>query len=277
MENATNLANAMNLATQLERMPSVYTNLKAFFLGSYTGNVLLTILIGVTIMLFFFEYSVGRKQKHIERIQQEYGKLLKPDAVKLEYKGGVLKYSSEKDLDFEDFLSEVKKQKKYRKYKLDEVYVTVEKAVDEHKEYSTSTPQKIISVLTDMLKKEGLDFKFWNGEGDQPSEDFVEAYVIPSPIQKLINGSPLEVGKSGDGRNTLKCNYRIAKATSPDKIEKLKKLIDKKLKNDNEVKDAIEIYNKAEEDKDQALKEYNDKLAEIIRDLRMYPRGGRLR
>lgn len=277
IENATNLANAMNLATQLERMPSVYTNLKTFFLGSYTGNVLLAVLIGVTIMLFFFEYKVGRKQKHIERIQQEYSKLLKPDAVKLEYTVEGLKYSSENDLDFEDFLSEVKKQKKYRKYKLDEMYEAVEKAIDEGNEYSASTPQRITSVLSDILKKEGLDFKFWMGEGDQPLEDFVEVFFIQSPIQKFINGFPLEVGKSGDGRYTLKCNSsRIAKATSPDKIEKLKKLIEK-LANDNEVKDAIEIYYRVPKDKEQALKEYNDKLTEIIRDLRMYPRGGFLR
>lgn len=112
------------------------------------------------------------------------------------------------------------------------------------------------------------------GEGDQPLEDFVDAFFIQSPFQKFINGAPLEVGRSGDGRYTLKCNMsRIAKATSHNKIEKLKKLIEK-LANNNEVKEAIGIYYKAVEDKDQALKEYNNKLADIIRDLRMYPRGG---
>jgi hypothetical protein len=187
---------------------------------------------------------------------------------------GDLKFLSEKDLDFEDFFNEVKNQKKYRKYKLDEMYNAVEKAIEEHKDSSISSPQKIISVLSDILKKEGLEFKFWMGEGDQPLEDFMDAFVIQSPFQKFINGASLEVGRSGDGRYTLKCNMsRIAKATSPNKIEKLKKLIEK-LANNNEIKDAVEIYYKAWKDKDQALKEYNNKLADIIRDLRMYPRGG---
>jgi hypothetical protein len=274
IENATNLASIMNLAVQLERISSVYTHLKAFFLGSYIGNILLATLIGVTIMLFFFEYKIGRKQKHIERIQQEYGKLLKPDAVKLEYKRGDLKYSSEKDLDFEDFLNEVKKQKKYRKYKLDELCDAVGKAIEEDENSCIYSPQRITSVLSDLFEKEGLEFKFWIGEGDQPSEDYVEALFIQSPFRKFINGAPLEVGRSGDGRYTLKCNAsRIAKVTSLDKIEKLKKLIEK-LANNNEIKDAIEIYYNAWKDKNQALKEYNNKLAEIIWDLRMYPRGG---
>jgi hypothetical protein len=274
IENAINLASIMNLAIQLERISSAYTHLKAFFLGSYIGNILLATLIGVTIMLFFFEYKIGRKQKHIERIQQEYGKLLKPDAVKLEYKRGGLKYSSEKDLDFEDFLNEVKKQKKYRKYKLDEVYDAVGKAVEENENSSIYSPQRITSVLSDLFEKEGLEFKFWIGEGDQPLEDYVEALFIQSPFRKVIDGASLEVGRSGDGRYTLKCNAsRIAKVTSLDKIEKLKKMIEKLAKN-NEVKDAVEIYYKSWKDKDQALKEYNNKLADIIRDLRMYPRGG---
>jgi len=265
------LENATNLSLQIGE------NDAGFFSQPYADPILIAVLIGATIMIFVGDYLINRRGKHIERIQQEYGKLLKPDAVKLEYRRGALKYSSEKDLDFESFLSEVKKQKKYRKYKLDELYGAVKKAVDEYKDSSTSSPQRITSVLSGILKKEGLEFKFWIGEGDKPLEDFVETSYIQHPIQNFVNGFPLTLGKSSDGRYTLKCNRsRIAKATSPDKIERLKEVIEKVV-DDDEVREAIGIYYKAIEDKDQGLKKYNNKLAEIIRDLRMYPPRGVLK
>jgi hypothetical protein len=275
-DNATNLTNAANLTTQLERMPSVYTNLKAFFLGSYTGNVLLAILIGVTIMLFFFEYTIRRKQKHIERIQQEYGKLLKPDAIKLEYDKGILKHSLQDDLDFEDFLSEVKKHKKNRKYKLNMLYEKTEIAVNEGNELVGRVPERIKEIANTIIKKECPDFILWNGEGDKPLGDYIDIEYIPHCIENINEGKTLNRVTGKDGRYVLQCPSTFAKTTSNDKIEKLKELIEK-LATDSEVKNTIKRRDDAEKDINQALKEYNDKLAEIIRDLRMYPRGGFLR
>ena len=276
IENATNLTNAMNLATQLERMPSVYTNLKTFFLGSYTGNVLLAILIGVTIMLFFFEYRVGRKQKHIERIQQEYGKLLKPDAVKLEDDKGTLKHSLQDDFDFKDFFSEVKKHRNNRKYKLNMLYEKTEIAVNERNELVGRVPERIKEIANTIIKKECPNFILWNGEGDKPLGDYIDIEYIPHCIASINERKTPNIVLGKDGRYALQCPSTFAKTTSNDKIEKLKELIEK-LATDSEVKNTIKRRDDAEKDINQALREYNDKLAEIIRDLRMYPRGGLLR
>jgi len=271
IENTTSLANATKMTTQLEVESIgdiILSKLIAVILDpSWIGNVLLFILIVVTIGVAKMAH---KRSDFYNRFQQIYDDLLKLGEVELRYDiGGGLIYTQQDHQEWKGFIDEVNKQikRKWWKYKARGLYEKVEKAVDDYKEYRTSTYQKITSVFTDKLKKEGLGSMIWGGVGDQPLEDYVEIERIPSSIENIIKGSPLEEGKSGDGRYTLKCPSRIAKTTSKDMIEKLRDLI-QSLVDDEGIKELFAKRDKAKGDVDELLKRYNNKLDVVIQDLR---------
>jgi len=260
--------NAMNLTAQ-EGMSIVYIKLKTILSEPWVESVLLFILIVVTM------WGVGvklanKRSDFYNRFQQIYDPLLKPSEVELRYDiGSGLKYTQQDHQEWKGFIDEVNKQikRKWWKYKARGLYEKVEKAFDEYGEYRTSTPQKITSLFTDKLKKEGFGSMIWEGEGDQPLEDYVDMNSIPYSIERIIKGATLEGGKSGDGRHTLKCPRTIAKTTSKDIIEKLRDLI-QSIADNEEIKKLFSKRDKAKGDADELLKRYNNKLAKVIQDLR---------
>lgn len=244
--------------------------MKMVFSEPWTGNVLLFILIFVTAVLFIVETKLGREYKHIERIQQEYANLLKPGEVKLEYDRGELKHSHQDDLDWDDFIGEVKRQRKYRKYKLQDLYEKAEKAFKGYNKSVESVYDVIKTISIDRLKRESFSFVIWDGERSKPLTDYIDTTQIPVCITNVINGHPLTIEIGRDGRYMLQCPSTIAKATSEDKIHELKELFEK-VANDDTLKESFAKRDKAKEDMEQALKDYNGKLSEAIRDLRMFP------
>jgi len=268
IESTTNLVNAMNLTPQLEGMTIEYIKLKAFFLGSYAGNVLLAILIGVTIMLFIVETEIIGKYR---RFQQVYDDLLKPSTVKLEYNRKELRYTHQNNLDWDGFISVVKKRIKRHpfRYKARGLYEKVDKAVNGHKKCIASINEKICLLVIDGLKKESFDYMIWNGEGDKPLGDYVDMKRIPYSIENIVRGPPLKEEKKEDGRYALQATSTFAKTTSEDKIEKLKKLI-QLVADDDEIKKLFTKRDDAERDVEEALKLYNNKLAMVIHDLRLH-------
>jgi len=257
LENTTNLAN---------------TTVWVDVIKSYINPILLGILILVTIMLFYFGTKIDRKYKHIERIQQEYAELLKPSAVKLEHdRHDSLKHSNQDDLYFDDFMDEVKRQRKYRKLKVEDSYKKAEEAVKEYRSSFKLAYEGIKTISINVFKKEGFGSIIWNGEGNKPLGDYINPERIPLPIENIINGHPLKIEEPrGDGRYMLQCPDTMAKTTSKDKAEKLKELIEY-VARDYEVKELITKRDEAKKEIDKALKDYNDRFVKVIYDLRMYP------
>ena len=271
------IENATNLIAQSEGTAIGYIInwLIAFFSKSYAGGVLLAILIWVTIVLFYSRTVIDRKSKHVERIQQEYAKLLKPGAVKLEYDGNdELKYSNQNNLDFDDFIEEVKRQRKYRKFKVEDLYKKAEEAVKMYRKSVKRVYEGIKTISINVFKKEGFSSIIWNGEGNTPLGDYIDLERIPYSIEYIIkNRHPPNIVKprgGGDGRYMLQCSDIMAKTTSIDKAEKIKELIEN-VARDYEVKKRIAKRDGAEKEIDEALKDYNDKIVKVIYNLRMYP------
>lgn len=253
-------------------IPSTVTNI---FSNISTGDFLLLILIFITFIIFLAGTFIQRKYKVIERIQHEYSKFLNPSEVKLEYDKNSrgLKYSTQSDSDWNDFFYEVKRQKKYREYKLQELYEKAEGEVNNYHRAVNSTSKDINEKFNaEFKKRDDLDYIIWNGEGDKPLNDYIDNMHIPLNIENMINGVATHIYEPGtNGRYRLACTHRLAKSTSKSKIEKLKDLFEN-LANDDGVKGLFENRDKAKSDMDKALQDYNDKLSEVIRDLKMYPR-----
>ena len=272
IENATTHAIAMNLIIQSvgTAIMGIINWLKAFFSAPYAGSILVAILILATIFVGWWTKRMHKRSDFYNRFQQVYDKLLIPGEVKLVYGiGNKLKYTQEEHQEWKGFIDEVNKQIKCKwlKYKARGLYEKVEKAFDKYEEYRMSSYQKPTLLFSDTLKKEGLNFMIWDGEGDQPLEDYVEIERIPYSIENTIKGNTLEVGHSGDERYTLKCPGRIAKATSKDKIEKLRELFQSIVSNE-EIKELFAKRDGTKDDADELLKRYNKNLAKVIQDLR---------
>lgn len=264
------IENATNLTTQSDGTAIGYIIdwLKAFFSEPYAEPTLIAILIGATIMIFIIETEIIGKYR---RFQQVYDALLKPSIVKLEYNRNELRYTHQNNPDWDGFISVVNKRIKRHpfRYKARALYEKVENAVDAHKNCIASINKKIDLLVIDRLKKESLDYMIWNGEGDKPLGDYVDMGRIPSSIESIVSGSPLNEEMKADGRIALQCPSTFVKTTSKDKFEKLKKLI-QSVADDNDIKTLFTKRDYAKRDIEEALKLYNNKLAMVIHDLRLH-------
>jgi hypothetical protein len=174
------------------------------------------------------------------------------------------------------FFAEVKRQGKYRKYKVHELCKRAEDAAEKYAESVDTFEEKKKTIPISMLKREGFGSMIWNGEGERPSGDYIDQRHIPSGIANLIMGNRPIIERNTHGRYMLRCYNTIAKSTSEDTIKKLKDLFEK-VANDDEIKNPLKTVTTLKKAMEQALMAYNDKLAEIIRDLRMSPRSRGLR
>ena len=260
------LENATNLTIQLEGTVGHW--LKTFFSEPYAEPILLTVLIAVTIMIFFVRTKIGKYRRY----QQVFDDLLEPDTVTLRYNKNVLKYTPLNDPNLKAFIRLITKRIKRHpfRYKARGLYEKVEKAVDDHKQCIEYLDRKKSLLFNDRLKKESCDdIVRWNGEGDKPSDDYVKMKGIPICIENIVvNNSHVEEERIADGRYALKCaGTTIAKTTSKDKIEKLKKSI-QSVVNDDEIKKLFAKRDAAKRDVVDALTLYNNKLAVEIDNLR---------
>lgn len=267
------LENATNLTTQSEGtvMGYIINWLKAFFSAPYTEEILLAILI-VVAMSGVGAKLANKRSDFYNRFQEVYDNLLKPGEVELSYTRDRLAYSQQENQEWEGFIDEVGKHIKRHpfKYKARGLYEKVEKAFDDHRNRIVSINGKIVSLSTDKLKEEGFGSMIWEGEGELPSDDYVDMSCIPHCIETIIKqGLALNVKKSGDGRYALSCHRIIARAASKDMIKKLKKLIQSVVDDEGEgIKKLFAKRDKAKGDADKLLKRYNNKLAKVIQDLR---------
>lgn len=263
LENTTNLTNVTILVDVLK---------------SHIDAALLGILIVVTILLFYFGSKIDRGYKHMERIQQEYAKFLKPNAVKLEFDKNKLKYSLQDDLDWSSFFAEVKRQRKYRVHKVPDLYEKAEKTCDKYNESDNSVIIKITSSVTKISGESG--FAAWDGNGNKPIVDYIipeqTVLVIAEIIKRKLKG--WDVGdfliENDCGRFSLyhkrKMAYLLATSDSEEKLKILEKSI-LSLASDNEIIAIVEELNGIKQDVKEALDAYNEVIAEVIRELRMYP------
>ena len=289
LENATNLANITNLTTQSEGMAigRIINWLKTFFSKPYAEPILIAVLIGVTIMLFSLKEILRWLDKRVLRFQTVYEELLMPGVIKLDHDEKGLRYNHQEDEGWGDFIVVINRQLKRRRYKARGLYEEVEKASNDYKRLVGKVNTKIDSTFIDRLNKEELNLLIWDGKGKEPSEDFVIPQMISQCINGIISGtkSPTvqkedrkeserkHVITAGTGRYMLLCYGIMAKADSESKIKQLRDLIHS-MKNDEEIKDFIAKQDKAKNDMEQAKDMYNNKLAEVIRDFRLYPRRG---
>jgi len=266
------LENATNLTTQSEgiAMGYIINWLKAFF-SAYAGEILLAILIVVT-MSGVGAKLANKRSDFYNRFQKIYDNLLKPGEVELSYTMEGLTYSQQENQEWEGFIDEVRKHIKRHpfKYKARGLYEKVEKAFGDYKNCVVSIDEKIVSLSTDKLEEEGFGSMIWDSEGELPSDDYVEMPCIPHCIETIIKrGLTLDVKKSGDGRYALDCHRIIARATSKDMIKKLKKLIQSVVDGEGEgIKELFTKRDNAKGDADELLKRYNNKLVNVIQDLR---------
>ena len=263
------LENATNLTIQLEG--TVGHRSKTFFSEPYAEPILLTVLIAVTIMIFFVKTKIIGKYR---RYQQVFDDLLEPDTVTLGYNKNVrgLCYTPLNDPNLKAFICLITKRIKRHpfKYKARGLYEKVEKVVDDCEQCIEYLDRKKSLVFNDRLKKESCDdIVRWNGEGDKPSDDYIKMKEIPICIENIVvNDSHVEVERIADRRYALKCAVvTIAKTTSKDKIEKVKKSI-QSVANDGEIKKLFAKRDTAKRDVVDALELYNNKLAVVINDLR---------
>lgn len=235
------------------------------FSDPYVGHVLLAILIGVTIMLFTLKEIFLRLDKRVIRFQQVYADWLEPDVIKLNYdeEREVLRYTKQYDPKWQDFIRVVNRQMKRHRYKAWGLYEGVEKAGDELKLIIT----EIASAFIDICNKGGLNFKFEEKWGKNN-------FVIPKLVALCIGSLPLDEENGSDEAYTLSYGTKkIAKTDSETEKNKLKDLIQSMVE-DDEVKELIANRDQTEKDVKQAKDMYNNQLAEVIRDFRLYPRKG---
>lgn len=217
--------------------------LKAFF--SEPENVLLSILIITTIWVTKMAH---KRSDFYNRFQDVYKDLLTPSKVTLLPD---LKYTQQKHPEWEGFISEVNKRIKYHpfRYKLRGLKEKVEEAVNKYERLKESFDDDVITIVDNELKKEDLS-------------DYLKPKQIPSSIENINSGNPLQIDKG-----VVKSVGTPITKTSMDQSEKLRDLIDSVAKG-VEVKKVITDRDEAKKKVDTALKEYNDKLAKVIQDLR---------
>ena len=290
IENATNLTNITNLTTQSEGMAigPIINWLKTFFSKPYAEPILIAVLILVTIMLFSLKEILRWLDKRDLRFQTVYEELLMPGIIKLDHDEKGLRYNHQEDEGWGDFIVVINKQLKRRRYKARDLYEEAEKAADDYNSSVKSWNTKTISLLNGRLNKEGLNLKNWDGEGKVPSEDYVISQLIPSCIDGINSQDKTlavqsDIGKesaggkakiAGTGRGLLLCNSStIAESKSESKMEQLKDLIES-IADAEETKELFAKRDSAENDMKQKLERYNNKLAEVIRDFRLYPCRG---
>ena len=127
------------------------------------------------------------------------------------------------------------------RYKARGLRKKVEKVVEDHKQCIKRLDRKVSLLFNDRLNKESYDDSDrWNGEGDKPSDDYVRREGIPICIENIVvNNSHVEEERMADGRYALKCaRTTIAKHTSKDEIERVKKSI-QSVANDDEIKKTL--------------------------------------
>jgi len=253
------------------------TNLtSASFSEPYVGNVLLAILIGVTILIFCLKERFRRSDNRAIRFQQLCGEWLKPGVIKLSYDGKGLRYNHQEDSRWQDFISVVDRQIKHRRYKARGLYEKVKKAVGIYEDLVRSANTEITSTFSVRLDKEDLKIITWDGEGEEPSDDFVNFHLIPHSIEEIIKKGTGSLTEQKDpaGRYTLLVDGARAKTYSESKKDKLKDLI-LSMTTDDKIKELIAKRDRAKnDDVEPALERYNNKLDEVIRDFRLYPRRG---
>ncbi len=273
IENAITHAIVMNLIIQSVGTAIMDTInwLKAFFLAPYAGSILVAILILATIFVGWWTKRMHKRSDFYNRFQQIYDKLLIPGEVKLVYKVGTkLEYTQQHHQEWNEFIAEVNKQIKHKwwKYNAWGLYKKIEKKYKDFENATKSFRLYTISLFQTMIEKNGCEFLIWEGNGDPPSEDYIEKEKIPKIFENIIGGIGIETYKSGDDRYAFRPPNKIGKAGSEEKMKKLGELIQLTIDNDEEIKKLLSKRNNEKITAEKLLETYNNKLVKIIHDLR---------
>lgn len=265
------MENATNLTAQSDGMLIYYlVKLKTLLSEPWVEAVSLLILIVVTM------WGVGvklanKRSDFYNRFQQIYDDLLKPGKVKLEY--GVrqgLHYTQQNHQEWSGFIEEVNKQikRKWWKYIARGLYKKTEKKFEDFEESSKSFSLVTISLFQNVIEKNDCGFLIWDGNGDPPSEDYIEKEQIPKVFENIIGGIGIETYESESGGYAFKQPNKIGKAKSENKMKKLGELIQLTIDNNEEIRKLLSKRKNEKIAAENLLKEYNNKLVKIIHDLR---------
>jgi len=273
IENAITHVIAMNLIIQSVGTAVMDTInwLKTFFSAPYAGSILVAILILATILVGWWTKRMHKRSDFYNRFQQVYDKLLIPGEVKLCYDFiNKLKYTQDNHQEWNGFIDVINKEikRKWWKYFAWNLYKKTEKKFKDFEDSSKSFRLETISLFQNMIEKNDCEFLIWDGNGDPPSEDYIEKEQIPKIFEHVIGGIGIETYKSGSGGYAFRPPNKIGKADSEEKMKKLDELIQLTIDNDEEIKKLLSKRNNEKITAEKLLETYNNKLVKIIHDLR---------
>lgn len=233
----------------------------------YADSILIVLLILTTALVGLGAKMVHKRSDFYNRFQEVYNELLIPNKVKLEYNEKKLKYTQEDHQEWKGFIDEVKKHK-WWKYNARGSYKKTEKKFKAFEDSSKTFRLEIISLFQNMIEKNNCEFLILDGNGDPPSEDYIEKEQIPKIFEHVIGGIGIDTYKSGDDRYAFSPPNKIGKADSEEKMKKLGELIQSTINNDEPIKKLLSKRNNEKSTAGELLETYNNKLVKIIHDLR---------
>lgn len=233
----------------------------------YADAILIVLLIVTTALVGLGAKMVHKRSDFYNRFQEVYNELLIPNKVRLEYNEKKLKYTQEDHQEWNGFINEVNKHK-WWKYFAWGLYKKTGKKFKGFEDSSKTFRLETISLFQNMIEKNDCEFLMWDGNGDPPSEDYIEKEQIPKIFEHVIGEIGIETYKSGDDRYAFTPPNKIGKAKLKEKMKKLGELIQLTIDNDEGIKKLLSKRKTEKIAAEKILEKYNNKLVKIIHDLR---------